>query len=238
MRYTNASQASVLRVQRASVSSARVVSRDHQLIRNRSAFCSRQEVAVPRVSFSLVSFCLRSYSCIVRVFCVSPHARLLRHDIALQALPCSGLVSRVLTDTRGHRPEGGKKLLSRGGFRDRTQFAPRGRDGRCERSADAAAVRQTFDLTPMHTPRHYFQFMFLAILKSANFRGPPAGHSEAPLRYTGCPGRTPRPLPLGSSPIRVGNSRKFAAVLAQCLQGTTIGHPREDNKSEILLFPQ
>jgi hypothetical protein len=51
-----------------------------------------------------------------------------------------------------------------------------------------AAVR-TFDLTPMHTPHHYFQFMFLAILKSANFRRPPAGLSEAPPTHTGCPER-------------------------------------------------
>lgn len=43
------------------------------------------------------------------------------------------------------------------------------------------------DIRPdTYTPSHYFQFMFLPILKSANFRGPPAGRSSAAKIYMSC----------------------------------------------------
>lgn len=103
--------------------------------------------------------------------------------VLLYKLPCWKIVLRVLVDTRGHRRKRRKKVPLAAAFvmRQRLRHRVRTAAASGQPKPNAAA-----DLTPMHTPRHYFQFMFLAILKSANFRGPPAGLSEAPLRSTGC----------------------------------------------------
>lgn len=125
------------------------------------------------------------------------------NEVALQAAVLGDRTTRISRHARTSSRGGKKKgFLSRGGFRERTTFAPQGQDGRSERSTGAWCRGRHSTWRWCIRRAHYFQFMFLAIFKSANFRGPPARLSEAPLRYTGC-SECSLPFYLGNSSINL-----------------------------------
>lgn len=132
-----------------------------------------------------------------RLLPLPPHLKYLAHTtvgttVVLQAAVRSDRIGAHRCTTASSAPSrargggGKKKRRRRRGFRDRTTFAP----SRRVRTAAARGGRGPpihVDIRPdTYTPSHYFQFMFLLILKSANFRGPPAGRSSAAKIYMSC----------------------------------------------------
>lgn len=116
-----------------------------------------------------------------------------RSTTSFYKLPCVAIVARVFGLARTpwpttHSVRGGSGWW---GNRARAFVIGQRLHRRVRTGAARGGPRSTMhvDIRPdTYTPSHYFQFMFLPILKSANFRWPPAGRSSLAGIYicTGC----------------------------------------------------
>lgn len=135
-----------------------------------------------RSEYYKVRFCL-SFICISFLYTyLRPNSRCVGHarswnEVALQAAVLGDRTTRISRHARTSSRGGGEKkgFLSRGGFRERTTFAPQGQDGRSERSTWAWCRGRHSTWRWCIRRAHYFQFMFLAIFKSATFGDRPQG---------------------------------------------------------------